>query len=613
MSNFDLLESDVQALLSQVTPPAGELRKAMLEIDEMINSVDYPSFEPDLRNKLQAMRRDLKSRIQEQDQQEAMLEGGISAAVEPSQPDLATADGSSENSPTGNGNGATPPAVVVTAPVPAPPPPKEHNPVAEQLMEDAEKLFYGGRYPDAIRVYDQVLAIEPAWERARQHRAESEDYMRTGYIPSVALPPEAATAFGKAQSAARVGRYKDAMTLLARAQSILHEFGLQRWQEGLDFEQKLQQNIDAESVYEEGLKLFDQGRTDEAIERVETAARAVGLPKYGDKAQEFRRVKDTMRLITDILASPSPEPKSMAQVKTELDGLIDAHPDNLGLQRIKARMDLSIPRVVGPMKEAVRTMKNLAERSQTLDGAETQARKARQSLEQIAVLEEPDESQERLQTELDKMLSELKTLDDSLQQALANVVNNRSWPSAAAELSADVRRRFPNDPGVIELNRYLAPYQRTLFSIKAGGGLIGLIILGLLVAWVSGKVHSYVLSLTPTPTATATVTVTPTPTSTHTPQPTPTITLTPIPSATVPPTLTPTPIYGVVGRDVWARNGCYETFTAIGRLPVDGVVRFLPSDRRFDNFGRECVLVEYRGPDNSIIGWMLIADLKGAK
>lgn len=609
MSNFELLESDVQHLLSQLVPPTGELRRAMLEIDEMINSADYPSFEADLRSKLQAMRRDLKTRIQEQDQQEAILDGSSS----PEAVTLQAAATAGESSTPENGNGAPGPAVVVTAPAQAAPPPKEHNPLAEQLMEDAEKLFYGGRYPDAIRVYDQVLGIEPAWERARQHRAESEDYMRTGYIPSVALPPEAATAFGKAQSAARVGRYKDAMTLLSRAQSILHEFGLQRWQEGLDFEQKLQQNIDAESVYEEGLKLFDQGRTDEAIERVETAARAVGLPKYGDKAQEFRRVKDTMRLITDILASPSPEPKSMAQVKTELDGLIDEHPDNLGLQRIKARMDLAIPRVVGPMKEAVRTMKNLAERSQTLDGAETQTRKARQSLEQIGVLEEPDESQERLQAELDKMLSELKTLDDSLQQALANVVNNRSWPSAAAELSADVRRRFPNDPGVIELNRYLAPYQRTLLGLKAGGGLIGLIILGLLVAWVSGKVHAYELALTPTPTTTATVTLTPSPTSTHTPPPTPTITLTPIPSATVSPTLTPTPIYGVVGRDVWARNGCYETFTAIGRLPVDGVVRFLPSDRRFDNFGRECVLVEYQGQGYSVIGWMLIADLKGSK
>ena len=86
-------------------------------------------------------------------------------------------------------------------------------------MTEAEKLFYGGRYAEAIKLYDQVLQIEPDWDRARQHRSESENYLRTGYIPSVALPAEAATAFGKAQSAARLGRYQEAMTLLNRAQN----------------------------------------------------------------------------------------------------------------------------------------------------------------------------------------------------------------------------------------------------------------------------------------------------------------------------------------------------------------------------------------------------------
>jgi tetratricopeptide (TPR) repeat protein len=153
---------------------------------------------------------------------------------------------------------------------------REHNPYAEQLMEDAEKMFYGGRYTEAIRIYDQVLQIEPEWERARQHRSESENYLRTGHIPSVALPPEAATAFGKAQSAARLGRYQDAMALLMKAQNHMRDLGIQRWHEGQEFEQKLQQNIDAESVYEEGLSFFRQGQIDEGIDRIETAARATG-------------------------------------------------------------------------------------------------------------------------------------------------------------------------------------------------------------------------------------------------------------------------------------------------------------------------------------------------
>jgi hypothetical protein len=38
-------------------------------------------------------------------------------------------------------------------------------------------------------------------------------------------------------------------------------------------------------------------------------------------------------------------------------------------------------------------------------------------------------------------------------------------------------------------------------------------------------------------------------------------------------------------------------------------VRFLPADRRFDEFGRECVLVEYQRDAGAVIGWVLLGDL----
>jgi hypothetical protein len=115
------------------------------------------------------------------------------------------------------------------------------------------------------------------------------------------------------------------------------------------------------------------------------------------------------------------------------------------------------------------------------------------------------------------------------------------------------------------------------------------------------KAQVYVLSLTPT------VTITPSLTPSRTPLP-PTITMTPQPSLT--PTITPTPLAGLVLRDVYVRNGCYETFKAIGQVKTGSTVRFLPADRQFDNVGRECLLVEYDAPDRtSLIGWILIADV----
>jgi hypothetical protein len=74
-------------------------------------------------------------------------------------------------------------------------------------------------------------------------------------------------------------------------------------------------------------------------------------------------------------------------------------------------------------------------------------------------------------------------------------------------------------------------------------------------------------------------------------------------------TPTPTPLAGFTLREVWARSGCYEGFNALGRIPLESQVRFLPAERRFDNFNRECALVEYQSEEGSVIGWVLLMDL----
>jgi hypothetical protein len=133
--------------------------------------------------------------------------------------------------------------------------------------------------------------------------------------------------------------------------------------------------------------------------------------------------------------------------------------------------------------------------------------------------------------------------------------------------------------------------------------LAGLIVIGLLVNWGIGRYHSYQLSLTPTPTPTATATPTFTPTMTLTP------TLVPTSTPTGTATETPRPLSAVAQRDVWARSGCYATYAAVGIIPAGGPVLFLQSERRFDDFNRECALVRYQRGGVDVIGWVLIADL----
>jgi len=577
MTDLNSLIDDVSRLIAAENPTLADLRVKMVELDDYVHSPEFEALNYGDRSRFQNTYKELREFIRRQESAGGPRGGASAPAFETSL---------GETAPGGASDLAE--AVV-------------RNTYAEQQMEEAERLFYGGRYAEAIKLYDLVLQIEPKWERARQHRRESENYLRTGYIPSVALPAEAASAFGKAQSAARLGRYSDALGMLTKAQNALRELGIQRWQDGQEFEQKLQQYIDAESVYSEGLGLFSVGMIDDAIERIESAAQATGLPKYNDRAQAMRKSKTAMQAIAEKLNTPYTDPKEVVQIKADLDALYLQFGDNPAFTKLRDRLQEIIPTVIEPLKDQVRALKLQADRAQTLDAVTAKARQAKQLLDQARSLGYSDDGLNALQDEIEKVFREEQRYEDELNQALVVFNSNRSWPSAAAQVSQDVRARYPNDTRVIELNRTLAPYNTKRAAIRAGFILLGLAILAGVIWFGLNQVQSYFTSLTPTPTATPTIT------PTATPQP-PTATATLRPSPT--PSLTPTPPSGIVSREVWVRNGCYETFKAIGQIPAGAQVRFLPVERSFDNINRECLLVQFTTPENTtLVGWILIADL----
>jgi tetratricopeptide (TPR) repeat protein len=583
MNSLDLIEKKYLELREDQDASVVDLRHLLLDIEELVSSPDYQNLTPDQRSTLQTTRKELMQRLQG-------LENGANGTVKKIDGHHADITSQVESKPD-----------VLVAP---PRPEHEHNPAAESQMEMAEKLFYSGRYAEAVQIFDRILQIEPNWERARQHRTEAENYLRTGYIPVVALPAEAASAYGKAQSAARVGRFTDALALLESAQNALRELGIQRWQEGQDFAQKLQENIDAEKAYEDGLTLFRQGNIDDAIERVQAAAGATGMPKYSEQAQSLRKVKDSLRTIYDSLNQAELDPKTASQAKANLDALVVEYGNNPAFERLIERFRAITPRVVEPLKEQTRALKNQAEHATTLEEGLYLNKQARQSLAQIRNLEGVDESLDRLQNEIEHQQRAYQKFDADLQAANQAFEKNASWPAESARLSAEVMKRFPVDPGVKELKSKLRNYQLKLLGIKAGLVVVGILILIGLGSFLNNKYQAYLLAKTPTVTPTLTAT------ATYTPSPSMTPTLTPTMTPTLTPTLTPTPINAYTQRDVYARNGCYEKFTAIGQIPAGAYVRFLPTERRFDEFNRECVLVEYLTSDGAAItGWILTLDV----
>ncbi len=484
-----------------------------------------------------------------------------------------------------------------------------HDPEAEALMDSAEQAFYAGNYQKAIPLFEKVLGIEPTWSRAQEHRDEAEEFLRSGNIPSVALPPDAGKAYGKAQSAARVFRYQTALDYLDEAFASLKEAGINRWREGEELRQDLENQMQAHEVYQEGLSLLGQGELQSALSKIQTAASAVATPEYVDKAAEIRSDLSTLDEIADVInLSGSIPPDRLADARQKLDRLSLKYGEIPKVSRLRNRVETILPNVITSLVENIERFKRQGDSASAIKTAKNAYAEADRALSTLGALQPDNPLRQNLESEIHDSREQLETYEESLEQAKESLKGeSRFFPRTAFLISKAVRNRFPQDPGVLDLKRHLRWYHITFY----GGGGFAVIIIILLLFFggrgIASAVQQRQLALTPSPTMTATITptstITPTPTETPTPEPTPTET----PFYTV----TPTPIVtGTAMRDLFARQACYEGFRSTGRIPEGAVVTLLSiPDRVFDNLNRECVLIEYRTAEANVLGYVLIMDL----
>ena len=484
-----------------------------------------------------------------------------------------------------------------------------HDPEAESLMDSAEEAFYAGSYQKAIPLFEKVLQIEPGWSRAQEHRDEAEEFLRTGNIPSVALPPEAGKAYGKAQSAARVFRYQTALDYLEDAFAGLKDAGINRWREGEELRQDLENQMQAHEVFQEGLEMLRQGDLQGGLSKVQTAASAVALPEYVDKASEIREDITSLDGIADVVnLSGNIPPYKLAEARQTLDRLSLKYGDISQINRLRNRLEIILPAVTLGLVEKIRQIKRQGDAASTLKVAKKAYEEAHDSLTTLQTLQSENSQGRTLKPEIQEARQQIESFEDSLQRAnQALNTDNRFFPRNAFLISKAVRTRFPQDPEVLDLKRRLRWYYVTLYGGSAIAGLLIILILWLGGRGIAGLVRQRQLALAPTATATATIT----PTSTITPTPTETGTPTPEQSPTPDYSPTPTPIIvGSVTRTLFAYSGCYESTNQVGRIPEGGEVTIIAlPERVFDDLNRECLLIEYRGETRTVIGYILIADL----
>ncbi len=484
-----------------------------------------------------------------------------------------------------------------------------HDPEAEKLMDEAEEAFYKGNYQAAIPLYEKVIQMEPGWTRAQEHHSEAEEYLRSGNIPSVALPPEAGKAYGKAQSAARVFRYQVALNYLDEAFDHLEDAGIKRWREGEELRHDLENQMQAYDVYREGLNLLTQGDLVAALGKIQTAASAVAIPEYIDKAAEIREDIAMLNEVSDLVSlSGKIPPSKLADAKSKLEKIRVKYGEIPQLGRLRNRLDLLIPATIQSLLDNTPRFKEEATNAPTVALARKKIDGARENLDFLRQLDAYDSQSLSLENEISALETEISTNEDAIQRSEdALESGNKYFALDALRISSKARKRFPQDPRVLELKRgFLPTYLVTAIAVVV---VLVLVIMGVSLAarQFSDSAYERNLARTPTLTMTPTVTLTPTATLTPTITPTPTPDYSPTPTTTV----TPTPVVFVRAvRDIWVRTGCYGSFSSPGRIREGMTVELVSMpERRFDEFNRECVLIEYSSGDYAIIGYVLIEDI----
>lgn len=293
-----------------------------------------------------------------------------------------------------------------------------HDPEAERMMDEAEEAFYKGNYQVAIPLYEKVIRMEPGWKRAQEHHSEAEEYLRSGNIPSVALPPEAGKAYGKAQSAARVFRYKVALDYLEEAFEHLQDAGIKRWREGEELRHDLENQMQAYDVYKEGLNLLSQGELVDALSKIQTAASAVAIPEYVDKANEVRQDIALLNDVSDTVSlSGRIPPAKLTDARTKLERIRMKYGEVNQLSRLRHRLDLLIPATIQNLIENTQRLRLEASEAPTASLARQKVDAARENLDLLRQLDAYDSQSLSLEDEISALETEIHANEDAMKRA----------------------------------------------------------------------------------------------------------------------------------------------------------------------------------------------------
>jgi hypothetical protein len=257
---------------------------------------------------------------------------------------------------------------------------------------------------------------------------------------------------------------KRARELYDDAKKILAEHGIIKFVEGEQFDEKLNNDEEAEDCYKSGLEKFSKGEIEEAISNIQLAADIAGVPLYKEKVAELREVRDKVKQMRQVLFARPPVPELLLQASAVLSGLLEFYGENPLLQPLQTQQEITVFQPSDQLFEKIDRYLYEAGTSSSMEASASFLEQARDAIFMLDGIGRADgEFNIRLSRE-QKKLSEIKTNLDDAQQFQSQIKEALAKHESKKVIESYQRLKdlFPWDRSVLALGE----------KIKEWGGSI---------------------------------------------------------------------------------------------------------------------------------------------
>ncbi len=366
----------------------------------------------------------------------------------------------------------------------AAPPVSELSPEIFQQLGQARRLFYAGDYYEAADALTAILRAAPNAQEARERLAQIEDHIKRGIVPDSRVPFEARTAFGRAQSLERAGRFEEARESYRLALEEARKGGplLQNWLPAVEALMRVDNSMIARESSREADSLLKADQWREAAEKYDVVLKLLPDDSHArerlellQKAQEQTEVMRAQ--LSDLGGSLADASSTVTTLRQTIAALRPKLPESQRLNELETEVGQAALTVKSGLVERSRKLVAQARFLSKVTESKGNMAAAVQFLEHALRLlpDDPDIIGQTQTTATE--LARLAQAEKDLQEARRLIgLNTEESRQQAREMLRGIQE-FDQDPSYLQLvtalrRQFLAEAENALRQkqVRAAGG-----------------------------------------------------------------------------------------------------------------------------------------------